>query len=379
MKIVYCIPGLYKPGGMERVLTIKANYLASHGYEVIIVTTEGGEKPFFELNSKVKLVNFSLHFDNHFDSSILKKYFLHKKLIKRYIKLLDEFLQQNNVDICVSMCGKEIEFLSKLKCNCAKIAEFHSMQNYRAQILLSQHSGFIWRIIGNYLTCDFVRSTRKVEKFVVLTKEDAMQWRKTNNNIEQIYNPSPISPKGIPALKEKRFIAVGRLDAGKGYDYLIEAWSLVAKQHPDWRLDIFGQGDSYDKILKDIQQRNLSSTVKLCGTTKNITDEYYNSSGFVMTSRYEGFPMALIEAATCGLPLVAFDCKTGPKEIIYEGVNGFLIPMGDVKVLAEKICLLIDSQNKRIYMGRNAMELAKEYSIDNIMAHWIQLFEHLSH
>ena len=378
MRIVYCIPSLFNPGGMERVLITKVNYLVAEvGYDVTIITTESGDKPYFELDRRVKLVNFSLDFNAHYNLTLLRKCWLHYKLLRRYKRMLLDFLVDKHIDICVSMCGKEIEFLSRLKCNCAKIAEFHSMMDYRAQILSSQHRGVLWSLLGRYLTWGFIKSTKKLFRFVVLTQDDAKRWKNTNKNIIQIYNPCAIIPKGIPDLSKKRFVAVGRLDEGKGFDYLISAWELVYSRYPDWVLDIFGQGEWYEKLQEEILDKNLSSVVHLCGITKDIAEEFYKSSGCVMTSRYEGFPMVLVEAGMCGLPLIAFDCKTGPREIIFEGENGFLIPVGDVSLLAERICKLIESRELRVRMGKNAMHYAQQFTLDKIMSKWIHLFESL--
>ena len=167
------------------------------------------------------------------------------------------------------------------------------------------------------------------------------------------------------------------MDEGKGYDYLIRAWELVNRRYPDWIIDIFGQGEWHEKLQKEIQDKNLSSVVHLRGITKDVATEFYNSSGYVMTSRYEGFPMVLIEAGMCGLPLVSFDCKTGPREIIVEGENGFLVPVGDVSLLADRICQLIEFRELRVSMGDNAMRFAQRFTLDKIMSKWIQLFENL--
>lgn len=378
MKIVYCIPGLYNPGGMERVLITKVNYLvAKVGYDITIITTECGDKPFFELDKRVNLVNFSLDFNAHYNFPLLRKCWIHYKLQKCYKRKLKEFLTDNHIDICVSLCGKEIEFLGRLKCDCVKMAEFHSMIDYRAQIFMSQHKGPLGKLFASYLTWDFIRSTKRLSKFVVLTKDDAKRWKKTNKNIVQIYNPCAIKSKGKPNLSRNRFVAVGRLDEGKGFDYLISAWELVNRRYPDWVIDIFGQGEWYERLQNEILDKNLSSVVHLCGITKDVAEEFYNSSGCVMTSRYEGFPMVLVEAGMCGLPLVSFDCKTGPREIIVEGKNGFLIPVGDVSMLADRICQLIESRELREKMGSTAMSYAQQFTLDRIMSKWIQLFESL--
>lgn len=381
MKIVYCVPELYNPGGMERVLTQKANYLASElGYDVTIITTEQKNRDaFFSLNEKIKLVDFGLNFDNHYNKNLFLKFILHHYKLRLYKKSLEKFLRKNAINVCVSLCGKEIEFLGDLKDCSIKIAEIHFAKDSRKHFFLARKSGKIWEWLGDIRTNQLVKSTQKLEKLIVLTKEDLNRWSKTNSNIIQIYNPSPIvaEMECSDVTKNKRFIAVGKLDAQKGFDYLISAWKLVARKHSDWKLDIFGQGQWQDMLTSMIKEAGLEGIVNLKGVSDNIMKEYLSSSAYVMSSRYEGFPMVLLEAISCGLPIVSFDCESGPNEIIKDGENGFLVAQGDIEQLAYKICEMIENDKLRVKMGFKSKEFSKNYEFPSIMEQWKALFESL--
>lgn len=376
MKILYCISGLFNSGGMERVLTGKVNYLVKNaGYEITIVTTEQkGRSVFFDLDPRVKTVDLAINYDDIYNDFLLAKIIKTFQKHRVYKKKLWALLEQEKPDICVSLCGMEIDFLSTIHDKSIKMAEYHFAYNRIYQSHILRHNNYIYQSIGKLRSMQFDHVTQKLAKFIVLTKEDEIEWRKTHSNVAQIYNPILDQTSAISFLSEKRFIAVGRLDAQKGYDYLIKAWSFVSQKHPDWKVCIYGEGPLHDELNVLIRQYGVTHVVSLCGVTPNIQAEYLKSSGFVLTSRYEGFPMVLLEAASCGLPLVSFDCQSGPKEIIEEGVNGFLVPEGDVEALAHKICYLIENPVIREKMGTKAWKLSQNFSMGAIMGKWQSLF-----
>lgn len=378
MKIVYCIPALDHSGGMERVLTEKVNYLSSiSGYDIYIVTTEGDRNSFFPLSSSVTILNLDINFNAHCKKNIVLKYISHCKKRRLYKRRLEMFLIQNQIDICVSLCGKEIEFLSKLNDGSKKVAEIHFAQNFRKQFLLSLHSGHFWNIIGNIRTWQLKQSTKSLDKLVVLTQQDFLQWKKTHTNVIIIPNPSPFSTNQFANINSKQVLAIGKLDPQKGFDFLINAWRIVSLKHPDWILNIFGVGELHSQLEHQILSLDLSNTVHLMGVCKDVLPCYLNHSIYVMSSRYEGLPMVLIEAMECGLPLVSFDCECGPKDVIKERENGFLVPLGNISILANRICELIESKDMRLEMGKKSKEMAAAYQIDIIMKYWITLFSDL--
>ena len=377
MKIAYCIPSMYNPGGMERVLTQKVNYLSSvYNYDITILTTEQNGKPFyFPLNKEINKIDFNLNFDDHYQKNIFVKTFIHLKKLKEYKNRLEHFLKMNNINLCVSLCGKEIDFLTSLKDSSIKIAELHFAKNYRKQFIMSIKNGLFWKSIGVFRSKQFEHNTKKLHKLVVLTKSDEQEWKKTHSNIAQIYNPCSISTPLYSTLENKRAIAIGRLDAQKGFDNLIESWALVAKRFPDWTLDIFCKGEQKEMFDKMIIENQLENIIFLKGVTNDVQKEFLDASLCVMTSRYEGFGLVLLEAMTCGVPCVSFDCEFGPNEIIKDDHNGFLVPVANVKLLADKICLLIENRKLRINMGNKAKESANKFNLNSIMTEWNGLFE----
>ena len=289
--------------------------------------------------------------------------------------MLEHFLKMNNINLCVSLCGKEIDFLTSLKDSSIKIAELHFAKNYRKQFIMSIKNGLFWKSVGVFRSKQFEYNTKKLHKLVVLTKSDEQEWKKTHSNIVQIYNPCSIFTPLYSTLENKRAIAIGRLDAQKGFDYLIDAWVFVAKRFPDWTLDIFGKGEQKKMFEKMIIENQLENIIFLKGVTNDVQKEFLDASLCVMTSRYEGFGLVLLEAMTCGVPCVSFDCEFGPNEIIKDDHDGFLVPVANVKLLADKICLLIENQKLRTCMGKKAKESVNKFHLNSIMTEWIDLFE----
>ena len=177
---------------------------------------------------------------------------------------------------------------------------------------------------------------------VVLTKEDARAWDERVPCLAQIYNPVTLQDAVVSPLERKRMVALGRLVPQKDFPSMIRAWRMVAQRHPDWTLDIYGEGYQKPKLGKMISHLGLDGKVRLMGVREHLQDELADSCGMVMSSAYEGFPLALLEGAASGLPLVSYDCSRGPSEIVKDGINGFLVRRGDEKGLAERICRLIE-------------------------------------
>ncbi len=368
-KIVYCIPALANSGGMERVLSLKANYLADQGYDVSIITSDQmGRAIFFPLDKGIKCYDLGVNHEKSNGNSINKLLgypFRHFKHKQRLSKLLKEL----KADIVISMFGNEASFLPSIKDGSRKVLEYHFSKLKRLQY---GRAG-IWRKIDEWRTKQDERIVKQFNDFVVLTEEDKELWGKLSN-IHVIPNPLSFDSQKVAPLNHKRIIAAGRLDFQKNFEALIRIWTKIAPNFPDWRLDIYGNGQDRDKLQAQIDSLGLAKSLTLKQPTQTIQEEYLKSSIYVMTSRYEGLPMVLLEAQTMGLPIVSYACKCGPRDIITNGENGFLIEPYDEDLFVEKLSQLMQDESLRLQMGAKAKERSKHYQLEEIMPQWIELF-----
>jgi glycosyltransferase involved in cell wall biosynthesis len=380
MKIVYLLPGgLFNSGGMERVVSIKANYLSDKmGYDVSIVTTEQMGRPvYYPLSEKVQLYHLNIGIHEKFGKeSYIEKCVSRYLKTKEYKKVLRKLLAEIRPDIIIStLGGLDIGFLNDLQKNSIKIGELHFPGNYRQLMARKLSSAFIPNLVAKFRTQSFKRNCGKLSRLVVLTEEEKSLW-KNQQSIEVIPNPISFFPSESSSLQSKKVIAIGRLVYEKGFDLLIETWKYVVDKHPDWELNIYGNGNQKDHLLRIIQKNHLELQVKIHDPVKNIQEQYLDSSLFVLSSRYlEALPMVMLEAMACGLPLVAFDAPCGPKDIITNGVNGFLVKTGDIKTLSEKIIQLIESEELRQEMGKASKQRASDFQVEKIMKLWVDLFQ----
>jgi glycosyltransferase involved in cell wall biosynthesis len=158
---------------------------------------------------------------------------------------------------------------------------------------------------------------------------------------------------------------------------LIDAWALINKKCPDWMLNIYGQGEWKEMLVEKIAALNLQEVVVLHGVSMKIADEYKRSSFYVMSSRFEGLPMVLIEAMSFGLPVISFDCEFGPSEIVTDGVDGYLVEPNNIEELANRICFLIENEDKRKLMGQQAIINVRRFDKETVMQQWLNLFDSL--
>ena len=297
-----------------------------------------------------------------------------------YERKLSKYITDNHVDICISMGAKELEFFSKLDVPVVKVFESHFNPTVRSSFI-ADHKGssLFWRILGKYRDWQYLQQTKNLDQVVVLTKNAQIEWKKTHNNVCIINNPSPFATINykIDDKEYKRAIAIGRLEDQKGFDLLIESWKKVYDIHPNWKLDIFGEGSKKDVLQNMISENCLDQVITLKGITRNVQQELLTSDFYVMSSRYEGLPMVLLESIANGLPIVSFDCPTGPAEIVENNDCGVLALNGNINDLSEKIIYMIESVDIRKEMSAVAIEKSKKYSIELIMGQWVDLFAEL--
>lgn len=368
MKIVYCILNTWYAGGLTRVIANKANYLAEAGHEVTIVTTDQlGKGHYYKMSDKINFVDLRIHYVGFDDKPILVKL---KKVPKRifwHYKRLGKFLKKQKPDIVISTFGRELFVLPFIKDGSKKILEAHS--SHFTWIDSRRDKGFF----GKMHTWIDARMIRKFDRFVVLTEEDKPDWGKLSN-IMVIPNANTVEPEETAALSNTVAIAAGRYGYQKNFESLARAWKEVYRECPDWRLNIFGAGVVNSKLQQLVDDLGLREVVILHESTRNIFKEYLHSSIYVLSSRYEGLGMVLLEAQAFGVPLVSYDCKCGPRDIITEGENGFLVPTGDEKALAAAIIRLAKNDKLRKQMGKKAKQHASKFSKGAIMRKWNDLF-----
>lgn len=373
MKILYCTHSTCNPGGMERVLLNKVMYLSQlPGWEVSVVTTDQHQRPsFYPFPEKVRMTDLEINYSEDNEKGAWKKITGYLRKRKEHKRKLTALLLKEKPDIVVSLYPSESSFIPDIKDGSKKVLELHFNKFFRIQY---GRKGIIG-LIDRWRTRQDERIVRRFDKFVVLTNEDKGYWGDLPN-IEVIPNAAIHVSKNYSEVKNKRVIAVGRLDYQKGFDRLIQAWKLVqyTGQFTDWKLDIFGQGEWREMLQQMIDEQGLQNTAKINPPTNAILNEYVHSSLLVMSSNYEGFGMVLVEAMSCGVPVISFDCKCGPKDIIQTGINGLLVPNGDIQALADAMMKVMEDEAYRKMLSLNARKVVDTYSEQAVMAQWIRLF-----
>ena len=375
LKIVYVTPALYMAGGVERVLTLKANYFAEHfDYDITIILTEGKGKPFaYPLSDKIKVINLDINFEELWTCSFVMKIFVFLKKQRVYKKKLTAELMRIRPDITDSLLRREINFITKIKDGSKKIGELHvNRANYRN--FESNDTNWIKELFAKFWMRNLIVHLKQLDKFIVLTEEDKEAWTELNN-VVAIHNPVSFNPVSVSSLKEKRVIAVGRYAYQKGFDLLLRAWKKVEMQCPDWELSVYGDGDrsQYEQLAEEL---GIDATrCHLNPPTNQIQKEYIGSSVFAVSSRFEGLSMALLEAAACGLPIVSFACPCGPRDLISDGEDGLLVEKENVDALADSLTKVMRSPEIRERMSAAILKKAELFRIDYLSIQWKQLFE----
>lgn len=376
-KIVFCTPAIYSAGGTERVVTIKANYFADVlGYDVTIIVTEGKNgNSFFLLSNKVKIINLGLNFEELWNISFVKKILLYLKKQRKYKRLLAKELMRIHPDITITTLRREINFINSINDGSKKIGEQHlSRTNYRK--IDTRFSKYYEKIFFWWWKDRVVSNLIKLDKLIVLTNDAVAEWPELTN-IRMIPDPLSLKVNGSSSLTSKRVITIGRYSYEKGYDILLRIWSVVEKKSTDWQLDVFAMGDPtpYVKMMDD-----LSIDKKRCHLHSSVVDveeEYLKSSILVQPSRTEGFGLVIVEAMACGLPVISFDCENGPRSIISDGEEGFLIPTFDVDLFSNRLIQLMNDVDLRKTMGEKGRKKSQDYQIEAIGKQWEQLFDEL--
>ena len=279
-------------------------------------------------------------------------------------------LKELKPDIVISMFCNDASFVPSIKDGSKKILEIHFSRFKRLQY---GRKG-LWRLADRWRYKTDARVVSRFDKFVVLTHEDKEYWGNLRNMCV-IPNARTFEVRQPAILETKKVIAVGRFNHQKGFERLIDAWAMVVREMPDWVLHIVGDGELRTELQQQIDYLNLSAHVILGRAEKDMISVYKDASILAMSSYYEGLPMVLLEAQAVGLPIVSFDCKCGPKDVIEDGVDGFLVKEGNIEELAQKLLVLMQDANLRNQMGSAAYAHSERYSEERIMMQWIELFD----
>ena len=376
MKLLYILKSFASKAGTERVVSDKINYLAEAGYDITLVTYEQGNHSLaFALHSSVRVIDLNTKFFELSRQPLYKKPFLlfllRRKFRARLQIVVDEILP--DVIISTTYSFNLLDIILTLKTSARQIVESHVacfsvMNSYGCR-----NSSIMNKIAQLYdaYKCFWLK---RCEMMVVLTEGDAIEWRRHVSHVEVVSNTVTVFPGQMSHDgKGKRIICVGRLHEQKGFDLLLDAFSQISEQCPGWVVEIFGSGSDEWSLKEKIRCYRLENVVHINAPTASIFDEYQRSEFLVLSSRYEGFGLVLIEAMSCGIPCVSFRCKYGPEEIITHRKDGLLVNNGDVHDLANQILWMINHTEERLQMGREARKSAMAYDKSNIMRQWEQL------
>lgn len=371
MKIVYCIDSI-GPGGKPQITVFKANALAKKpGNLVWIIYTDPPLDDRIQLPSDlVRLIDLGINYrDNHlrFPWNLFRIYIK----IKKHKRALTSALQDICPDIVVSTGHEEKYFLGSIKGKWGVIREQHDSKHIELISALSWRDKFFSRILDK-LT--YRQALDKNDRLVVLSPYEKEAVWGNDARVSVIPNPLRLLSARTSSLNQKRIIAAGRLVAEKNFSCLIRAFHQLSTRFPDWTLSIFGDGPLRPTLLELINTLGLADRVFLPGFVSDMESSFVDSAFFVHPSLYETFGLVILEAMGCGLPVISYDCPFGPRSIISDEIDGFLIPLGDELALTKAMATLMENEHLRKQMGRASLEKAKQYDIDLILLRWEQLF-----
>ena len=379
MKIIYVYPKLTFPAGTERILVDKMNYLADHvGYDVMLVTYEQDNHPIiYPLSQKVTHVDLDVRYYELYKTNFIVRLFnwrhYDNQLKRRFEQIASSF--RPDILIATTYYANIISAIAVARLPFVRILESHIDRRYIYENAVENRDTYL-----HWFRCwtEKMSVTNKIGKFdvlVTLNDADAADWSKYLKTviIENIVHLNPTN--SFSHQDTKKVIFAGRYTRQKGIDDLLRIWTIINRKHPDWHLNMYGNGDLSDGLSERANQ--LQANIHVNAQVLNIFEKYRENTMLLMTSLYEPFGLVIPEAMSCGLPVVAFDCPSGPANIITEGVDGYLIKDRDVNAFADKVCYLIEHPNVRIEMGKNAIRHSARYAPERIMPKWISLFNEL--
>jgi len=351
--IVFLVHDIHYGGGGERVTINLANYFEEKGYTVNIVSLSPAKTTnIYSINKEVGIKYLDIDFT--IGSNLIKK-------VISIFKVHSHFREYKSKSIVLGIGNYPSLLLSFLP-------KWGNIKTIGCQHLAYSGVRNIWAVLRKVLF-------HQLDCVVSLTNRDLPKFKKLNQNTVVIPNSIELTLEQTAILTNKRILFIGRMVPDKGYDILVKVLKKVSKIHDDWVFRIIGDGPLKNRILQEIERSGLEGKISLLPATNLIIDEYLNSSIYLMTSRTEGLPMVLLEAQVCGLPIVSFNCETGPSDIVVDNENGFLIDCFDIENMVQKISLLCSDYDLRVKFGKNAVENVKKFRPVVINPLWEKLFQ----
>ena len=367
-------------GGTIRTVLNVANYLVDHGYEVEIVSVLRYRRdPFFFIDPRIRIVVLHNKIAEKQRPKGMKNWLISKLLKARSILIHSEDEGYYHFSLVTDI--KMYQYIKTIKDGvlistrpsfnifCAKYANKNVIKLGQEHLNLAIYPPSLQKSIR--------KNYPKLNYLATLTDDDTADYQQLFSNsrlkIIKLTNSIPSFESQISSLDNKIILAAGRLVPQKGFDLLIEAFSLIVEEAQDWKIKIFGSGRDKELLQNLINEKHLYNHILLMGPTQEIEKELMNSSIYALSSRFEGFGMVIIEAMQCGVPVVSFDCPKGPGEIIKHQVDGILVENGNIEEFSKSLLELIKNREKREQLSANAIENVKRYSITEIGEKWIDL------
>ncbi len=356
IKICFCIGAISRTGGTERVCSIIANELAEKGFDISVLSFWNHGTPHFHLSNKVH-VRYLLDPKKEgklFRTFIYPVHKLRKEIRRQKYDILVD------VDTVLSrFSGYAIRFTQ------CKLISWEHFNFWAMSIMGKKKRYFAKKVIMKHAS-----------KLVVLTEEDRekhlQEYRCSSDFVVKICNPCLSNVKNTYRFENNTFLFVGRLNYQKNIADLIRAWALVEKTLPNWKLCIVGAGE-LDRDLKKQAEELCLTQVEFVGQADSVDSYYRSASCLILSSKFEGFPMVILEAQSYGLPVISYDCKTGPRELIEDGVNGYLVEMDDYMALARKMIEFANNKEIANKMSEEAKSIISQYDLETITSAWCRL------
>ena len=361
MRIAFVIYSL-AAGGAERVASTMINHWVSAGERVTLVTLDSVERDFYRIDARVKRIALGLT-----SESKNWREFIGNNL--RRVQSLRALFRGSEFDVVVSFIDK------------TNVLVLLATLGLGVPVIVSEHIDPRKHSVGR-VTAGLRRVLYPSARAVVVLTAGISQWARRIVRKEAIYViPNPIGEQFLGShgsngtSAHHTVVAMGRMEPQKGFDRLLTAFAKCAERHPEWTLRIVGEGAERPRLHALAVKLGLESRIRLDTVTKEPEKVLRDSDLFVLSSRYEGFPMVLLEAMACGLPVISFDCPSGPREMIREGIDGVLVPPDDVETLAKAMDRLMGAQQERRRLAARAVEVSERFSLPRVMAMWGEVLE----